>query len=274
MKRLILVIFALFALGLASCASKKSGSKSSPTPVVITEAPPTGTGVGEKADDDFSAYGGTAELTITDPNTLSNYAGHLVNDPQDVKVNVNLLKYGNGYGGTVSIRYTDNVYGARVAYTGYFTSLIQYSGHPNAMVKEDSVNNQYNAWFKSNGKWVWHGFFEDQIGWRPNGSYVQTPLGSVIVVIDEIVNLGDGQLEDSASGSIWYRWHGHVGAPHPPTSCWFVSLGPYDCRAWKNGDKVDTTAGIHPGDGYRRLGKFKGLSLIDAFNDEVDIEFN
>ncbi|MCB0406617.1 MAG: hypothetical protein KDD34_00355, partial [Bdellovibrionales bacterium] len=59
------------------------------------------------------------------------------------------------------------------------------------------------------------------------------------------------------------------GFGSPRTYCWFISIGPYDCRTWKNGYGVDTTRAINPDSDYKLLGSFQGLNINDAFNDEL-----
>jgi len=169
---------------------------------------------------------------------LQDYAGHGFYNPANFKINVNLTPYTDSYGGTVTISYNDNGY----TYQEQFTS-----GH-------SSDETKYNRFVTVGGTKVWHGFFEDY-------------MGAIIIVIDKSVGLGDGDTSDvTASGSIWFKNFGQTFAPHPPTWCWFVSLGPYDCRAWPEGRGVNTSESIYPDNGYQKLGTFTGLNLQSAFN--------
>ena len=77
--------------------------------------------------------------------------------------------------------------------------------------------------------------------------------------------------EDKVSGSVWFKNFTLTYAPHPPTHCWFVSLGPYDCRAWRAEHGVNTTAAVLPDSGYVKLGSFSELSLEEAFNGELEL---
>ena len=244
MKRLVLIMALAASLMTLGCASESGKKKKATTPPVvdIPDGPfvPDGSGPGSGPGDQWQ-FGGTAALDVPDLSVFQTYTNRVMNDPQDVRININLKQYGNGYGGTVTIAYTDN----GISYQGYFTS-----GTTKKEVK-------YNIWFTKNNKGVWHGFFEDF-------------LGAIVVVIDDVIDLGDGNgPDDKVGGSVWFKNFGLTYAPHPPTRCWFVSIGPYDCRAWKSGDGVNTTKAINPDSGYVKLGEFEDLSLEDAFNGSI-----
>lgn len=231
---------------LAGCAKeKKKAPDSEPAPPIV-EVPqgpyvPPGEGPGQGPGENWE-FGGTATLDIVSNSRMSDYTGRPMNNPTDIRVNVNLEKYGNGYGGHVTISYVDNGYQEQGSFT---------SGSSNEEVK-------YNIWLHKGGEYAYHGFFEDF-------------LGGVILVIDEFTDLGDGSgPEDSVGGSVWFKNFGMTYAPHPPTRCWFVSLGPYDCRAWKTSRGVETTRAIEPDGGYVKLGTFSGLSLKEAFNGQTE----
>jgi hypothetical protein len=242
--KLLLSFVALMAV---SCAKKEfaANAVSSATQVPVVDIPTDGstyvpdqTGVGY---DDGDIYGSTASFQVTSLNVMSEYTGRPMNNPQQIEVNLNLAKYGDSTGGTVRISYSDNGY----RYEGYFTA-----GHSEA-------ESQYNKWFTKSGKKVWHGFFEDY-------------LGAIVVVIDGVTDLGDGGTADqTATGSVWFKNFGYTYAPRPPAWCWFVSLGPYDCRAWKDGNGVATTRSVNPDNGYKKLGTFSGLDLNGAFNGDL-----
>ena len=245
MKSIILTTLLAVSVLSVGCAKKKASSASqngttnnSPF-VTVPSGPyvPPGNGPGLGPGSNWE-YGGTTDLTLTSVTALSQYAAETRYSPQDVKVNVNLVKYGNAYGGHVSIGYTDN----GLDHEGYFSS---------GQTAEES---KYNVFFNHNGQEVYHGFFEDFIG-------------GVVLVIDSFQSLGDGDL-GNATGSVWFKNFEitPITAPHPPTRCWFVWIGPYDCRAWKNGNGVNTTAALEPDNGYTKLGTFQNLNLTEAFN--------
>lgn len=218
-------------------------------------------------------YGATADITNVTYSSLSFYAKNAyVNNFTDLKVNLNLRKFDPApgtnrvsYGGVVSIEFRNN----GQLYRDSFTSLINENHfYGSGTVRTNEENNKYNVWITKNGKQAWHGFFQDA-------------LGSIIIVIDEATDLGDGQGATSVSGSIWVMNFGNTYAPLSPTSCWFVSAGPYDCRTWKDGKQVNTDRDIFPylensnggtlyqpkSEGYRKLGDFYNLDLQKAFNE-------
>lgn len=247
------VLMTLVSLALvAGCAKEKkrdTPAAEEPPVVEVPQGPyvPPGNGPGQGPGTSWE-WGGSAELTITGSSLrerndrMSEYTGRPMNNPQNIRLNVNLVKTGSAYGGVVTISYSDN--GKQEQ--GYFTS--------GSSAKEV----QYNIWQHKDGKYAYHGFFEDF-------------LGGLIVVLDEWVDLGDGNgLENLIGGKVYFKNFGLTYAPHPPTRCWFVSLGPYDCRAWKTDRAVDTTRAIYPDSGYVELGHFSGMNLSEAFNGEIE----
>ena len=145
---------------------------------------------------------------------------------------------------------------------------------------------QYNVWSYFGGKEAkFHGFFE-------NGSQV------IVLTIDEFTNpfLRNDKTSDdkddtvyAGSGSIWFRsFKGHDDRSNhrncyeggryiqsnAPKKCWFVSVGPFDCRAWPTNYNLDTFRALEPDSGscYKKLADFEGLNLTEAFNldDEDD----
>ena len=234
--KLLLITLAALAV---SCAKKEStnnqGSTGQPIPTDGSVYTPNQVAPGY---DPGSAYGSAVPLKISSLSTMSEYTGRPMYNPQDIQVNLNVVRYGESFGGTLKITYVD--FGQ--SHQGFFTA-----GH-------SAEESRYNVWFQNNGKDVWHGFFEDYIG-------------AVIVVIDGVTDLGDGGSKNKlASGSVWFKNFGVTYAPRPPSWCWFVSLGPYDCRAWKDGKGVNTTQAVNPDNGYKKLGTFSDMDLGVAFN--------
>lgn len=262
MKKVILILLisvvAIFEMG---CANESRPTTANPVDATDTwdpnqpyvppsSGPGNGPGAGPGTGSGVAwQYGGTADLENVNIGRLADYLSWTPNNPQNLKVNLNLIKMGNGYGGTVALSFSDSGQN----YVDYFTSKATKYG----TVKSNSENNKYNIWFQKSGQTVYHGFFQDY-------------YGAIIVVIDNVQDLGDGQgPSDLVDGSIWYKNHDMAYAPISPTSCWFVSIGPYDCRAWKSGDGVDTKRAIYPDAGYQKLGEFKGISLEESFNGEL-----
>ncbi len=232
------VLMLVFSVNCAKKESTMNGSVQQPIPNDGTPyTPPTNPGPGYNPG---TVYGATTTLQVESLDRMGEYTGRPMYDPEQIEINLNLKRYGESYGGTVRISYSD--YGQR--YQGYFTS-----GH-------SAQETKYNIWFRKNGKDIWHGFFEDY-------------LGAIVVVLDGVTSLGDGGSEAFASGSVWFKNFGFTYAPRPPAWCWFVSLGPYDCRAWKSGEVVDTKRAIYPDNGYKKLGSFSDLELEKAFNGDI-----
>jgi hypothetical protein len=231
-----------------------SGSGSGSTPAATASASasaagpfvPNSDGPGRGPGSDFQ-YGGTATFTPNSIGVLEEYAGHYVNSPQNFVVNLNLVpfSYGKGtvYGGVVTMAYQDTINGSVVSYIDYFTS------------GNSGQSSQYNVVYNANGGTVYHGFFTDNYG------------GLVAVINPTSGGLGDGG--GSVSGSIWFLnpQIQYGDGPPAPTYCWFISLGPYDCQSWADGNgNINTYQAVNPNQGYVQLGTFTGLNVSQAFN--------
>jgi len=268
MKSLKTILLLGLAAALVGCAQPKSknagGAAETPdlpppppgtTTIDPSEGPwtPSGNGPGQGPGSGSWTFGASAPLEIVSVNRLMEYTMEARNNPTNIRVNVNLTKKGsNTYGGTVTISYQD--FGQD--FTGSFTS-----GDSNA-------DNQYNVWLEKDGVTAFHAFFEDG-------------LGAIILVIDEFnIEGGDGAGPgDLVNGKVYFKnfdpnyvpngWIFWPGQYVERSHCWFISLGPNDCRAWKSGDGVDTYRAIYPDSGYQLLGSFRNLSLDEAFNGDV-----
>lgn len=194
-----------------------------------------------------SGEGGTVTFVYENLDAFSDYVGETINDPQDLKLQVDLVADGDHYSGRIAISYTNDEQFRK----GTFTT-----GGSRKAIK-------YNEWVDNGEKF--HAVFEDLLD---NG-------GGIVLVIDEVVDQGDGQgPEDLVGGSIWYKNFGQSPYPiHPrrvnaETYCWFVSLGPYDCRPWPSGKGMlaDRSGDPSSKSGYKLLGTFSGLSQEEAFN--------
>lgn len=121
---------------------------------------------------------------------------------------------------------------------------------------------------------VWQGFFEDHVS-------------ALIVIINDIE--GEDGASDTLGGEVWYKKFSTprpskylgpgVRGPNPPTPCWFISAGPYDCRAFvrlgqehinspgtRGNPEYRNYRSIYPNRwGYNRLGRFTGLKIEPAF---------
>lgn len=253
-----LALLGLVVLAAAGCAKEKKSASSVPTND-FTNSPyvPPFAGPGYGAGDSWQ-YGATVPFQIVSVPVFSEYTTRSMNNPRNVKLNLNLQRFGSSYGGNVAIGYDD---------TGWSGTGTEYS-EGNFRAGYDANATKYNVWFTLNNQTYWHGFFEDN-------------LGAIIVSIENVVDLGDGQgPEDLADGKVYFKNFEITWAPTPqarpkPTFCWFISLGAYDCQAWKIGngkDGIDTRAGIDPtGYGYKLLGTFNDISLKKAFNGDLQL---
>jgi hypothetical protein len=222
--------------------------------------------------------GAVADLYLTSKGALDDYIGWTTNVPTETKVVINLKKYvtiGNdkGFGGYVSIKFKDN----GSSYTDAFSSMWM-GGYPiYNTVKTNAENNKYNllstTYPEKPGKAAYHGFFEQVNVQRllppvPNQTIFS---GAIILVIDNAIDLGDGQGPSAASGSIYYKniLATYPMGPLPYTNCWFISKGPYDCRTWRGDGKVDTKRSLYPNSEYKKLGNFYNLDMQKAFNNQL-----
>ncbi|MBX3040973.1 MAG: hypothetical protein KF789_09740 [Bdellovibrionaceae bacterium] len=171
-----------------------------------------------------------------------------LNNPTNIKVTVDLQKDSRDrYYGAVMISYMDN--GSE--YRGVFQSGnaenygIKYA-NGNKMYEHD-----YNYWWMDHNAPVFSGYFQDQ--W-----------GGLVLVIDRVTTQGnnDGMGKTVLSGSVWYRNFPTVQSTQSPyRKCWFISLGPFDCRS----TSVTSKNAIYPADTYTKLGTFTGLSKSATF---------
>lgn len=244
------VLLVLSHLGAMGCAKKSESPAATPPIGNGTGYVPPSVGPGQ---DPGTIYGATASISLAGGSLaeqmalLGEYTGRPMNSVNNLKINLNVTQTStNTYGGTVRITYEEYGYQRE----GYFTS-------------GQGVNEtQFNKWFTSNGSPIWHGVFEDL-------RHAYNLGGGIAIVIDQVIDLGDGGgPEDLVNGTIWFKNFTYTNAPHPPTYCWFVSLGPYDCRPWPSGTSMNTTQSVNPTGGYKLLGRFYGLSLKKAFNIE------
>ena len=103
---------------------------------------------------------------------------------------------------------------------------------------------EYNRWFTLNGKYYFSAYFQDA-------------YGAVVLVFDNYVNLGDAQGSGVVSGSVYYKNFAQSYVQQSPyRKCWYIYSGPYNCRA----NAVMDKSAIYPGDGFKKLGTFSGLS--------------
>ncbi len=199
-------------------------------------------------------------VTIVDAAVLSDFAKWPLNNPTNVKAKISLNDLGapssgaaTRYGGSLSISFQDS---------GYYVSSPFTTGGS----QSDAI---YNYWIVKDGKSIFRAFFEDQ------GRPMKKVSGGLVLVIDESNDIGDGSMDPTASGSIWFLNFEDSYAPQTDKKCWFVSLGPYDCRAFLDGSSINMGIRIFPETrtlstgfqpGYKKLGTFTNLNLLEVFN--------
>lgn len=176
---------------------------------------------------------------------------HPLNAPYNYRLTVDLQDIGSGrYAGSVKVGYYDN----GQYFEGVFESGSGYNQVSYHNLDVGKSEAEFNQWFMYGGKRVFHGFFQDA-------------YGAVMLVIDDGIDLGDGGGLTMVSGSIWYKNFTTSYAYQSPEKCWFIRIGPYDCRTFVGpGDVINTTSALYPGNGYRKLGTFTGLDKPRAFN--------
>lgn len=286
MKKQIYILSAL-ALMAVGCAKEKNSDSVSvaPTPttlpgtVTTTTLPGTGTARNDKARGSDFTSGAMANVKIESLSYLQSYAAtHPINNPSDFKISVKLSDHGGGrWGGTVMFSYYDN----SQYYTGRFTNEARKVPSDCYRKCSDGYDGwdfaEYNRWFSwpdKTGKQVraFHAFFRDQ-------------YGAFMSIIDDSLDQGDGAGPDSLAGEVWFKNYSTttVQSSDLGIPCWFITQGPYDCRTFLGSDgRVNTTSAVYPyhslysddanpnienapSRGWRRLGKFTGLSYSKAF---------
>ena len=159
--------------------------------------------------------------------------------------------------------------------------------------RTDGRDARYNLWTRfDDGKFGFHGFF-------------QNDFEAIILVVDNLYDASgesdsrvfrcnpsrtDCPNADNAvgTGSVWFKAFKNEGRgrchdngryinlktfPNAPDKrCWDISVGPFDCRAWKTSTKVDTFRALEPRSScYKKLADFnfpnksKRLPIGEAF---------
>jgi hypothetical protein len=264
----IVLIAVVIVLG-QGCAREQSAQTPPSETSTTNPTPPTTPSGGTNNPDPAFAAGAIADLTIDSLAAMNAYvATRPLNDPKEIQISVKLTGSAGKYTGQVMIGYKDNG-----AYrTGKF--LAQNMTVPAGVSHGHTGKNygEYNRWFNSGSTAIFHGFFQD--------SY-----GAILLIVDGGVNLGDGGGVSSLSGEIWFKNFYVTPAPQGMIPCWFIELGPYDCRTFlTDAETLNTTSAIYPDQslfytsssthpaipseparGWRRLGVFSNLQKTKAF---------
>lgn len=250
MKKTVQMILLMALVAFSNgCSSKKAEEPVAPPVVSDVPVTPGGTGAGTTSCGSSTSSGNSVCLSVVSFSEFSNYvATHPLNDPSNIRLTVELSDVGSGrYGGTVRIAYTDN----GQPFEGVFradsgtNSNISGSNGWNGYSKSE-----FNRWFTYQGRSVFSGFFQD--------SY-----GAIVLVIESVLNTGDGSGGGYVNGSIWFSNFAQSLAPYNNTQrqCWFLSNGPYNCQS----ETVMNKSDLYPSNGYRKLGTFTGLMKSAAF---------
>ncbi len=260
------IVISLVTVGLFSCANENSW-KAQPA---ASSAAATGTGSGGTrpntdvnldGSDYWASYpGASVKLTPTSLNIFNEYvATHPLNNPTNFRLYLDFHDVGNGrWGGSAIVGYQDN----GQIYSGDFSTYNPNGNTENKVSYKDwykgMPNAEFNQWFTWEGKQVFHGFYQDE-------------YGAVVVVIDDVIDLGDGAGASQFSGSVWFKNFRLAPAPQymggAGEECWFLlEPSPYECGTFRDGSgRVSTTSALYPGDGYKKLGTFSGVQLSRAF---------
>jgi hypothetical protein len=246
---------AVLTLMTAGCAKeyKADGAQVAaitPTTTVVNPTYPVNAPPGEGVNSAGNnwAYGGTVDLVPDSFEAFNTYSGQALNNPSNIKLNVNLYDAGEGhFAGALKIAYDDvgkHHEGYMMTAAGKNQSFSSYGTAGNV----GKYYAEYNTWFQNNK--YFSGYFQDT-------------AGALVLVIDSVVDQGDGQGSSLVSGSIWFK---NFTQAFPTQGieryCWFITLGPYQCGSSTINDKSSP----YPRDGYRRLGTFSQLERTKAFN--------
>lgn len=253
MKKQLLLLAVLASMVGVGCSSK-TNTATPPVETAVTTNPAVdpGTPAGGGTGGGLSNGGGaTVDFVPVSFSLFNSYVGtHPINSPKNIKISVNLTEVDSTlkYAGSVKISYEDN----GQTFTGTFESGDGKNQSIDGLRDNDVYESTFNYWFSKDGKTVFSGIFQDA-------------LGSVVLVIDKTVDQGDGQGTGYVSGSVYFKNFAQSQATQSPyRKCWFIYVGPHDCRSTEVMQKSSITLGT--GEGYRKLGTFTGLSKVSAFN--------
>ena len=214
---------------------------------------------------------GDGEVTVeVDREALEAFWREPLNDPGDIRIKVEFEEVSDTdptqHEGELEISFVDSA----VTYEAGFVT------------GKGKGNTVYNTWFKKKRERVFHAIFQDEECPTDNETawdgVTNKCVGGLVFVIDQMIDDGD-DIDDldhaDVGGAVWYKNFPTTRSAHPPKRCWFVSLGPFDCRPWLGHDHTDY---VHPHEnsGYRKFVSFYGLRLDDIFGNEFsfkDVEF-
>jgi len=247
MKKLLLTLLLGSSLLSVSCAQEKIATTNEQATVRIEPITDITTEVGAPGGTSTAgAFGAVASLSVEN-DVLEDFLTQPTNTPSNIRVHVDLQENSNEtFSGTVSIYITDR--GVTNSYN--FSTGSQSHSSYNRFVKNE------------NG---FHAILDDG------------DAGMIVLVIDDIVNLGDGLgNQDTVNGRIFYKnypiIYGIGGVPqaqHPQeygvdSYCWEITAGPYQCKPWTS--LAASFDQPWPTQDVSFLGRFTGLSISGALN--------
>lgn len=265
----------MLMLNIGCAQEKKSADSAAVVPTVdcsrTTCANGTPDAPGGSGSDGAGGYYSGATVALTNVQNLSTmFFNAYPNNPTSIQVNIDM----NRTLDAVIISYVD---GGKVNEAGLGTRFPDDLGRQGTR-----VNNQYNGWVTEGSSKVYKGFFQDK-------------YGAVVVVIDKVLNIGDGTPATNVGGTIYFQNFGdNPGADSLCQSgeraytrpnyrpydtcmntqllCWEIQAGPYDCRSFLVGNSVVMNSATNPlgtrgptrTKSYMKLGDFTGLSRAAA----------
>lgn len=251
MKRvfIILLVAASFGMNLG-CAKEKKAAES---PAAAPPFPTAPRGDGSGGGGSFS--GSEVPLTVESRSRLAEmFFNEPVNNPQNIRVGLDVSVEGNGYGGAIWIKFEDN---------GSVREAYLQTQHPWHGGVSDASQNQ---WFQYNNQSIFKGYFQDE-------------YGSIVVVIDNTLNQGDGSPAEFIGGTVYFQnfqksvWQNPLQGP--ARMCWQIERGPYDCRMnlvagtpsqWSPSGLYPVEASPDWDTPYKRLGSFYNMLRSEAFH--------
>lgn len=275
MKPTILILSLALLLNVGCAQEKTPEGAPAPTPNVPQDCTrgcdgdDGGDGVpgapdGSGGSDGQGGYYSGATAAMTNVQNLGElFFNSYPNQPQQIQVNVDM----NRSRDAIIISYVDG---------GVYKEAGLGTQHPRA----GTVSTRYNGWVTHGSSRVYKGFFQDE-------------YGAVVVIIDKVLNVGDGQPAPYVGGSIWFQnfgdrgcWTGIQGnvtcdnQTQTNKLCWEITFGPYDCRTFvmptsDYANAVNMVLSLNPtpvlGEpyqsrtkSYKKLGDFNGLSRVLA----------
>lgn len=242
LKYITISVFITTSLIGFGCAKKDSGGGGDPqTTTVSPYGGPTPTPT-----DTWGDKVGVAVLEVDSLATFSDYTGRPMNNPSNVKVKVDMKKNAalGFYSGQMQVSYSDIDYaGTSRNFTGTFNS----GGASEKAVNDNVYVNQWNHFYNHQINGVTTPFFV---------AFFEDALGGMLLVSDYIDDLG-------MQGAVYYRNYRPTPAPKSPSRCWFVKIGPYECRDFLSGDSIRPDLINYPSV-FQRLGKFVGMDRWKA----------